>query len=128
MTFWPSQTTTLERFRRKLQKLFQPLDESPQYDRMLLKAAKMPMIWNIVAGISTWMVLGGFLLVLAAFPKIQRSEALKAFLGDNIVYHAVQSVSALVLAIIMLVVGAAGVLVLGLCQRENVIWSVDRLF
>ena len=103
-------------------------DHSADFKAMLYNAYDMSILMNAGAAFSTWILLGGFLSLPAALPKIQRSSAVHSLVGDGIVLHTIQSVSVFSLGTIMLVIGAFGIWVMWWIQKENFIWVKDRLF
>ena len=95
---------------------------------MLCKAYDKSILVNAGAAAFTWFLLGGFLSVPAALPKIQRSDAVHSLVGDGVVLRKIQSVSVLCVGTVMLVVGTVGILNMWRTQKDNFIWVKDRLF
>lgn len=96
---------------------------------MILKAYFEVAEWtNLVAGASNWFLLGGFVTMPNALPKLQNSATVKNIMGDGRLYHAIQSVTALVLGACFWFIGAIGIGTVWWINRGNRVWIKDRLF
>ena len=95
---------------------------------MLYDAYDKSILVNVRAAAFTWILLGGFLSVPAALPKIQQSSAVQNLVGDGVVLRTIRSVSVLCVGTLMLVVGTIGIYYMWRKQKDNFIWVKDRLF
>ena len=93
---------------------------------MVIESNNIPMQWNIMAAISTWLFLAGFLFLPGTFTSLQSIQSqtrtgniVKSFTASNIVL--------LVFSIIFCVIAASIIGALWLRYHYNYIWLLHRL-
>ena len=102
---------------------------SSRYIDMLLQLDKIPVLYNILSSIFTWLLLAGYMVFPATFSSIRNSQALanRAGKAGKLVSTAVQHIPLLYLAAICCVCGAAGMSWLGWLWRKNYVWILNRI-
>ena len=108
----------------------EPLSPSlTQYMRMLLQLDKIPELHNILAGIFTWLLLAGYIVLPGAFTSLSNSKVLADGAGKagKMVVKAVQNLPLLGVGIYCCAAGAIGMSCLGWVWRVNYVWLVNRL-
>lgn len=96
------------------------------YNLMVIESNNIPMQWNIMAAISTWLFLAGFIFLPGTFTSLQSIQSqtrtgniVKSFTASNIVL--------LVFSIIFCVIAASIIGALWLRYHYNYIWLLHRL-
>ena len=101
---------------------------------MLLSLDEVAALWNILAAVSTWLVLAAFLVIPGTFTTFKDSQAFKdADDGSkNDVAHAilrtVAHIGLLWVSGIFAIVGALGCLCCWVRWRYNYVWLINRIF
>jgi hypothetical protein len=101
---------------------------------MLLHLDKIPSIYNILAALSTWIILAAFLVIPGTFTSFKNSKAFKnvdSSDDDDIAHAIVDSVAHIGLVWvsgIFAVLGAFGCTFLWFRWRYNYVWLVNRIF
>lgn len=102
---------------------------STRYIDMLLQLNTIPVLYNILSSIFTWLLLAGYMVFPATFSSIRNSQALANGTGKagKLVSTAVQHVPLLYVAAFCCVCGAAGMSWLGWMWRKNYLWIKNRI-
>lgn len=107
---------------------------STKYMAMLLHLDEIPRLFNISAGLFTWIILAGFLVVPGTFTTFKESKAFQAANGDDsnevthAIVHSIAHIGLLWLSGAFCVVGAVGCLWLWFRWRRNYIWLINKIF
>ena len=107
------------------------------YTDMLVEANQTKTRWviyNICAGISTWILLAAFLIIPGTFTSLRESSLFQsadqaenaAFLKE--ILHSIAHVGLLWVAGTFYVIGLSGCFSLWRVRSSNYIWLMDRLF
>ena len=110
--------------------LSKPSPMSQKYGQLIVESYNdIPKLMNMLARAFNSMLLGGFLFLPLALPRLRHSAALASMVGEGTVYHIIQNVPLFVAAAITLVLGAAGDCWLWFCPRHhgNLVWIKDNL-
>ena len=103
-----------------------------RYISMLLSLDTIPRTHNILASVSTWILLAGFLIVPGTFTSLQKNAALAQAAAQNVVvgevWERVQYVPLLWISGACGVLGLVGVGGMWWRWRGNYIWLVGKLF
>jgi hypothetical protein len=59
------------------------MDASIKYTTMLLEADEIPRWHNILAGLSTWIILASYIVFPSTFSKFQKNKKLEEMKEDN---------------------------------------------
>lgn len=102
---------------------------STRYIDMLLQLETIPVLYNILSSIFTWLLLAGYMVFPGTFTSIRGSQTLANGAGraGKLVSTAVQHIPLLYLAAICCICGAAGMSWLGWLWRSNYIWIVNQI-
>lgn len=102
---------------------------STRYIDMLLQLDKIPVIYNILSSIFSWLLLAGYMVFPGTFASIRNSQALANGAGKagKLVLTAVQNVPLIYVAAICCIGGAAGMSWLGWLWRKNYLWIMNRI-
>ena len=95
---------------------------------LIVKSYDIEPHWTLLAVISLWILLAGFMVFPATFPSLQNSSSLGSSGPGRVVQHAIQNVPLLVLATICLVGGTVGICYLWRKHRSQYPWLTDTLF
>jgi hypothetical protein len=108
--------------------LAKPLNNS-KYDKLIVQAYKVRRLYNVLAYISLWILLAGFVISPATFPSLQTSPSLASSTPGKVV-HIIQNAPLLAIAIPCFVIGATGIIFLWITNNrdQNYVWLNDRLF
>lgn len=93
--------------------------------QMLLELDNIPMWHNFLAIVSSWLLLGGYVVFPSTFTSIQNSEALKERV-DKVVSNAVNNQPLLVVGGVCCLIGASSMLRLSWLWRKNYEWLLNR--
>lgn len=94
--------------------------------QMLLELDDIPTWHNFLAIISSWLLLGGYVVLPSTFTSIYNSEALKERV-DKVVSNAVNNLPLLVVGGVCCLIGAFSVLRLSWLWRKNHEWLLNRI-
>jgi hypothetical protein len=102
---------------------------STRYIDMLLQLNKIPVIYNILSSIFSWLLLAGYMVFPGTFTSIRNSQALANGAGKagKLVSAAVQNISLVYIAAICCIFGAAGMSWLGWLWRKNYVWIINQI-
>jgi hypothetical protein len=102
---------------------------STRYIDMLLQLDTIPVLYNILSSVFTWLLLAGYMVFPGTFTSIRGSQTLVNGAGKagKLVSTAVQHIPLLYLGAICCICGAAGMSWLGWLWRANYIWIVNRI-
>lgn len=87
------------------------------YINMLLQLDHIPQIYSIFAGLFTWILLAGYLVLPATFTSLQNSRILKTY----------QNLPLLWMAAIFCAIGASGMGWLWWMWKMNYVWILNRI-
>lgn len=102
---------------------------STRYIDMLLQLDKIPVIYNILSSIFSWLLLAGYMVFPGTFSSIRNSHALANGAGKagKVLSAAVQNISLVYVATICCITGAAGMSWLGWLWRKNYVWVIKQI-
>jgi hypothetical protein len=92
---------------------------------MLLALDTIPLLHSILASVSTWLLLAGFVILPTAFDKVDTSKLSGT---SQTIYKSVHHVPILILASISLIFGILGMCFVWLKNRDNYIWITSKVF
>lgn len=101
---------------------------------MLLHLDEIPRLYNILAGLFSWIILAGFLVVPGTFTTFKESKAFQdADKNDkdqvtHAIIHSIANIGLLWLAGAFCVAGIVGCIGLWIRWRENYVWVINRVF
>ncbi|OAP60112.1 hypothetical protein AYL99_05114 [Fonsecaea erecta] len=106
-----------------------------RYMEMLLHLDQIPRLYNILAGLFTWILLAGFLVVPGTFTTFKQSKAFQDADNDNdnnevahAIVHSIANIGLLWLSGAFCAIGALGCLWLWFRWRKNYVWLINRIF
>jgi hypothetical protein len=94
--------------------------------QMLLELDDIPMWHNFLAIISSWLLLGGYMVLPSTFTSIRNSTAFKEGAG-KVVPKAVNNLPLLVVGGVCCLIGASSMLRLSWLWRKNYEWLLNRI-
>lgn len=98
------------------------------YMAMSIQANQVPLIFDILAGVSSWLTLAGYLVLPNTFTSLGRSNGLNSTASGKAVQNAVQNVPLLPAAAVLCCIGLAGSCWLWWRKRSNYVWLISRIF
>lgn len=98
------------------------------YMEMCTQANKIPRTHNVLAALSSWLTLAGFVVLPGTFTSLKNSTTLKNSKGGDIVEKAVQNIQLLPLAGCMFLIGIMGLCYLWGRWRKEYVWLIGQIF
>jgi hypothetical protein len=101
---------------------------------MLLHLDEIPRMYNILASLFTWLLLGAFLVVPGTFTTFRESKAFQQVDNDDSneiahgIVHSIANIGLLWVAGACCVIGIVGCIGLWYRWRENYVWLINRIF
>jgi hypothetical protein len=84
---------------------------------------------NMLAGLFTWLLLAGFIVLPVTFASLRNSRALNSIgSAGRIAFNAVQNGHYLALAVVCFTIGVGGLSWIWWDNRKNYIWLTERVF
>jgi hypothetical protein len=83
--------------------------------------------YNILAALSAWLTLAGFVVFPNTFTSLKASNTLGESEGGKLVQRAIQNISLLWVAGIFCVIGILGTLLVSFKCKNN-LWRIQQLF
>ncbi len=105
-----------------------------RYMGMLLHLDEIPRLHNILAALSTWILLAGFLVVPGTFTSFKTSTAFENADKDNsnaiesAILHSVAHIGLLWVSGACCIIGAIGACSLWIRWRQNYVWLINKIF
>ncbi|CAO2651458.1 Nn.00g040280.m01.CDS01 [Neocucurbitaria sp. VM-36] len=102
-----------------------------RYIDMLLGLDSVSPTHNILASLSVWILLAGYIVFPATFSKLQKDSSIDDKADTNIKQHAlrtVRNVPLLYVAAFACGIGVVGCLWLWWVHRKNYVWVINRIF
>lgn len=105
-----------------------------QYMGMLLHLDEIPRLHNILAALSTWILLAGFLVIPGTFTSFKNSSTFKNADEDDsnaieeAIIHSVAHIGLLWVSGACCITGALGACILWFRWRKNYVWLVNKIF
>lgn len=105
-----------------------------QYMSMLLHLDEIPRLHNILAALSTWILLAGFLVVPGTFTSFKDSATFENASQENsntveaAILHSINHIGLLWVSGACCIIGALGACALWLRWRKNYVWLINRIF
>ena len=111
---------------------FPPLPEyQTRYMQMLLQLDRIPLIYNIIASLATWILLAGYIVLPGTFTSLRTLGKYKFDSGGSAiegnVQNAIRNIPLLSAAFIFFAIGGACLIYLWCIWGENVIWLMSRI-
>ena len=110
----------------------QPISTPSRYVQMLLQLDQIPSLHNLLAGLFTWLLLAGYVVLPGTFTSLKRldgtSGAAHSNPAEKVVLSTVQNAPLLWIAATIYIVGASGLLWLWWKWKDNYVWLVNRIF
>jgi uncharacterized iron-regulated membrane protein len=101
------------------------------YINMLLQLNTIPGVYNILAGLFTWLVLAGYIVLPGTFTSLRNSQTVTAVAeaskAGRLVLKAYHNLGLLWIAAICCAIGVSGMCWLGWMWKKNYIWLRDRI-
>ena len=106
-----------------------PTQPTTKYIKLLLDLDKIPRIYVIIAYLSTWSLLAGYLVIPGTFTSIATSQALTSDSGrvGKAIANTFQNLELLIIAAISCALGAAGIVFLMWKKRDNCMWVLNKV-
>lgn len=112
--------------------LTQPSQHQTRYMDMLLSLDTVPRSHNILASLSTWILLAGFLIIPGTFTSVEKSQMIQQEAKQNAVagkfLDEVKHASLLYIAFACCLIGSSGVMWLWWRWRSNYVWLINKIF
>lgn len=102
--------------------------ESNKYDDLIVESYNTPEMFNILATVSLWTLLAGFVVFPGTFTSLQNTSSLSSSVPGRVVQRTIQNVPLLAVAVFFFVLGIAGVGWLWRQRRRQYLWLADKLF
>ncbi|KAB8255442.1 hypothetical protein BDV32DRAFT_142071 [Aspergillus pseudonomiae] len=103
-----------------------------RYVEMLLETERIPLLHNLIASVSTWLLLAGYLVFPGTFVTLRESHLVAQMAGKSeaatLMTHAINNPPLLALATISCTLGTVGCGWLWWRWRTNYIWPPQRIF
>ncbi|TGO56041.1 hypothetical protein BCON_0083g00340 [Botryotinia convoluta] len=99
------------------------------YINMLLQLDSIPQIYNLLAGLFTWLLLAGYMVLPATFTSLQNSRTVASEVSKagKLVLKAYQNLPLLWIAAILCAIGASGMGWLWWMWKMNYVWILNRI-
>lgn len=100
------------------------------YDRMCIESGNIPMLHNMSASFSTWVLLAGFTILPGTFTSLRKaaSSTIEAGIPDNVAQKAAEKTPLLIIGFACCSVGAYGMYRLWLTYKSNYYWLLVHIF
>ncbi len=97
------------------------------YQNAVIMSREVSVLYNLIAAMSGWFVLAGFVFLPGTFEKISHNSSLNKSQAGGIVLHAVRNIPLLAVGSFCCCVGVTGI---GWVWKKvrNHVWLVDRVF
>lgn len=105
-----------------------------QYIAMLLSLDEINKFYNLVAALSTWLILAAFLVLPGTFTSFKNSEAFQSADDSqktsvaNTIVHSAAHIGLLWLSVVFCSIGGFGCLFLWFRWRRNYVWLLNKVF
>lgn len=99
-----------------------------EYEAMVIEAHEAPERYNIIAAVSNWIYLAGFVTLPGTFTAIRHSSSVGKTDAGAFMQEAVRNIPLLVLGYFTCCVGAAGISWSSWKMRSNLIWLRSHIF
>ncbi|APA13368.1 hypothetical protein sscle_11g081380 [Sclerotinia sclerotiorum 1980 UF-70] len=99
------------------------------YINMLLQLDSIPETYNILAGLFTWLLLAGYMVLPATFTSLQNSRTIASEVSKagKLVLKTYQNLPLLWIAAIFCAIGASGMSWLWWMWKRNYVWILNRI-
>ncbi|KAH7146762.1 hypothetical protein B0J13DRAFT_584261 [Dactylonectria estremocensis] len=94
---------------------------------MIIKSHEVPNTYNLIAAVSNWLFLAGFVFFPGTFTSLSHTSALADSAG-RAVQHAVDNIPLLCIGVLSSLLGETGICWVWWNLRDNNIWLIDRVF
>lgn len=99
-----------------------------RYNTMIIQSHEVPNTYNLIAAVSNWFFLAGFVFFPGTFTSLSHTSALADSAAGRAVQHAVENIPLLCIGVLSSLLGGTGICWVWWNLRDNYIWLVDRVF
>ncbi|KAL6409082.1 hypothetical protein AUP68_05451 [Ilyonectria robusta] len=103
-------------------------ERQSSYGAMVLEAHEVPVFNCMIAAVSNWLFLAGFVVLPGTFTSLSHAALLSKSQAGREVQDFIRNMSLLAVVILCCSVGGAGIGWVSWKLRGNYVWLVDRIF
>ncbi|KAI0836085.1 hypothetical protein F5Y06DRAFT_288625 [Hypoxylon sp. FL0890] len=94
---------------------------------MVIEAYELPKLYNVLAALSSWLLLAGFVIFPGTFTSLQKADLTTTEAG-KVLHRIVQNTPLLGIAIVCYVLGSVGTGILWWLFKQNSVWLNEKIF
>ena len=104
-----------------------PIGPLSRYNTMVIQSHEVPNAYNLIAAVSNWLFLAGFVFFPGTFTTLSHASVLANSQAGRVVQHAIQNIPLLCIGVISSLSGGVGICWVWWNLRQNYIWLVSRV-